>query len=277
MQDGQIDYSIYSRRELVEALAAINRDKFPGNYENLRKALESAPSTEPPHPAALLSLVPRSAYRALRRHWSDAAKAMLVPSLAIIATSWIQPGVTLAYIVAFAAQLICWVVIAVRLHRLILVSPAASATATRHEYGWYLTWSLSMLGLIAMWVAAPLIPQKPGVLVLWFLVGLPAIFYLSARLSLVLPDRALGQSTSLPSIWSWSTGKGWTLVLLVFAPAEAIYALVVFATKSLPTPWDLFLQMPLLILVGAFQIASLSCAYQLLSLQSDAKEAGHGA
>jgi uncharacterized RDD family membrane protein YckC len=39
MNDGQIDYSSFTRRELVEALDGINREKYPRNYENLRKAL----------------------------------------------------------------------------------------------------------------------------------------------------------------------------------------------------------------------------------------------
>jgi hypothetical protein len=202
---------------------------------------------------------------------------MLVPSLVILATSWIQPRLTVAYVVTFAVQLICWAVLAVRLHRLILLSPAASATATRREYGWYLAWTLGILGLVAVWIAVPLLLKKPGVLVLWLLVGLPALLYFNARLSLVLPDRALGQSTSLSSVWSWSKGRGWTLVFFVFAPAAAINAVVGFATKLLPTPWGLFLQMLLLILVTAFQIASLSCAYQLLALQSEGKETEHGA
>jgi hypothetical protein len=47
MNDGNIDYSAFSRRELREALAAINREKFPRNYENLRKALETA-TDDPP-------------------------------------------------------------------------------------------------------------------------------------------------------------------------------------------------------------------------------------
>lgn len=287
MQDGQIDYSSYSRPELVEALAAINRDKFPRNYENLRKALETAPiesaqvqgapPAEPTQPPDPLSLVPRSAYMALRRHSSDAANAMLVPSLVILATSWMQPAVTVAYVVTSSVQLICWAVLAVRLHRLILLSPAASETATLREYGWYLAWTLSMLGLIAVWVAAPLLLKEPGVFVLWLLVGLPAMVYFSARLSLILPDRALGQTTPLRLVWSWSTDKGWTLVFFVVAPAGAINALVGFATKLLPTPWGLFLQMLLLILVTAFQIASLSCAYQLLALQGDGRETEHGA
>jgi hypothetical protein len=40
-KDGQIDYSRYSYRELLEALDNINSRKYPGNYANLQTALEN--------------------------------------------------------------------------------------------------------------------------------------------------------------------------------------------------------------------------------------------
>ena len=38
--DGNIDYSRYTRLELEEALSGINKDRYPKNYANLRSAYE---------------------------------------------------------------------------------------------------------------------------------------------------------------------------------------------------------------------------------------------
>jgi hypothetical protein len=40
MSDGDIDYSTFTVRELEEALAGINRQKYPKNYANLRSAFD---------------------------------------------------------------------------------------------------------------------------------------------------------------------------------------------------------------------------------------------
>jgi uncharacterized RDD family membrane protein YckC len=57
MEDGQIDFSQYSRRELEEAMSSIDERRFPRNYANLLQAFEHAttadeasgsPSTLPP-------------------------------------------------------------------------------------------------------------------------------------------------------------------------------------------------------------------------------------
>jgi hypothetical protein len=50
MQDGDIDYSRYSLLELEEALAGINRHRYPGNYANLRSAYERLTSRLPEIP-----------------------------------------------------------------------------------------------------------------------------------------------------------------------------------------------------------------------------------
>ena len=55
MHDGDIDYSRYTLLELEEALAGINRDRYPRNFANLRSAYErltsralAIPDTQPP-------------------------------------------------------------------------------------------------------------------------------------------------------------------------------------------------------------------------------------
>jgi len=50
-EDGRIDYSKYSREELLEALETINSQRYPINFENLRAALElMGPAPEPKVP-----------------------------------------------------------------------------------------------------------------------------------------------------------------------------------------------------------------------------------
>lgn len=50
MRDGDIDYSKYTLRELEEALAGINRDRYPKNYDNLRAAHARMIASLPPAP-----------------------------------------------------------------------------------------------------------------------------------------------------------------------------------------------------------------------------------
>ena len=47
MRDGDIDYSKYTLIELEEALAGINRNRFPNNYANLRCAYRQLTKTLP--------------------------------------------------------------------------------------------------------------------------------------------------------------------------------------------------------------------------------------
>ena len=49
MSDGDIDYSRFTFRELEEALAGINRQRYPKNYANLRAAYEQRVSTSAAH------------------------------------------------------------------------------------------------------------------------------------------------------------------------------------------------------------------------------------
>jgi hypothetical protein len=57
--DGDIDYSRYSRADLEEAITRIDRSKFPINYQNLHRELDTRPpeparETRPPSAALLI-------------------------------------------------------------------------------------------------------------------------------------------------------------------------------------------------------------------------------
>jgi hypothetical protein len=50
--DGTIDYSTFSRAQLVEALSRINRSRYPRNFETLKRELDSrGPEASPVIPA----------------------------------------------------------------------------------------------------------------------------------------------------------------------------------------------------------------------------------
>jgi hypothetical protein len=53
MNDGDIDYSRYTLREMEEALAGINRSQYPRNHANLLAAYQSLTSTLPPSSATM--------------------------------------------------------------------------------------------------------------------------------------------------------------------------------------------------------------------------------
>jgi hypothetical protein len=52
MRDWDIDYAVYTVRELEEALAGIDRRRYPKNDANLRAAYERLTSRTPPPPPA---------------------------------------------------------------------------------------------------------------------------------------------------------------------------------------------------------------------------------
>ena len=71
--DGEIDYSKYTLRELQEALAGINRRHYPKNYSNLRSRYEHLTGTavDLPSPHADTSDPVQSERTAWDRFWSS--------------------------------------------------------------------------------------------------------------------------------------------------------------------------------------------------------------
>jgi len=76
MHDGDIDYARYTLRELEEALAGINRHRYPRNYANLCVAYERVTSRPAPAPrdasasvaGTLVDEPPPTRYDAYGRH-----------------------------------------------------------------------------------------------------------------------------------------------------------------------------------------------------------------
>lgn len=71
MQDGDIDYSRYTIDELEEALAGINRDMYPRNYQNLRAAHERLSASRAPVPHAAVTTAANDRASGKRSVWED--------------------------------------------------------------------------------------------------------------------------------------------------------------------------------------------------------------
>ncbi|MEH6672083.1 hypothetical protein [Halopseudomonas sp.] len=152
-----------------------------------------------------------------------------------------------------------YVVLAVRVHRYLLMEPdqaSADSIGLYFIFGVFLVLGLLMLVLVSL-VLKPLAE-------LGALISLPVMIgcmYAVARLSLVLPDRAMGRSSSLVSVWSWSHRNGWKLFAVLFLPlllCQIALGLLTFWMEPLPSNIaNNLLNIPITI----FGVALLSQAY----------------
>jgi len=159
-------------------------------------------------------------------------------------------------------------VLAVRVHRYLLMEPdqaSADSIGLYFIFGVFLVLGLLMLVLVRL-VLKPLAE-------LGALISLPVMIgcmYAVARLSLVLPDRAMGRSSSLVSVWSWSHRNGWKLFAVLFLPlllCQIALGLLTFWMEPLPSNIaNNLLNIPITI----FGVALLSQAY--LELAGSAAE-----
>ena len=97
------------------------------------------------------------------------------------------------------------------------------------------------------------------------LLAIVSMCYFGARLSLALPDSALGHSSSLATVWGWSAGNGWKLAAVLFLPPLLINILVIVATLGAPKDLRELLMAIASIPVLIFDVALLSCAYRGLT------------
>ena len=203
----------------------------------------------------------RHAYAALQADRRRVLRLAAAPSVLIIVSDllpYTNPHLSHpAEILAFTA----YVILAVRIHRHILLSDAGNentVNAMLHfKFGIWVV-------LLALFATALVLPAmllgtiSPFVLPL----ALVPLIYFVARASLVLPDRALGGSTPFDEVWSWSIGNGWKLGAVLFVPPLLINLVIVLATISMPTELrqliSAFASIPVLI----FEVALLSCAYR---------------
>ncbi len=135
-EDGTIDFSRYSREELLQALDHIDGARFPINLGNARKELESRPVVPPP--------------RVMTKHERAAAAVEMDISWALIL------GYTaLSLVLSFGFELATQLAISSEgLQGLWSLLPAFCLNlvfAKRHPRGYYINASLVVISAIAFW------------------------------------------------------------------------------------------------------------------------------
>lgn len=214
-------------------------------------------------------------------------RAVVVPVLVLVGLYVVMysRASTPISMMANIASLIVYALIAVNCHRLILVGPGTiPGSWGLHVSGYVLRYILWMIGLaiILSLTALPfLFIFIPFVLVasesssgqaswLPMLMGLVVgvtISYFSARLSPILPARAVGDSTGLSRIWDLSNGRSikvWitlTVPMIAFSGISALGYMLIGERPSLVEHMVVeFLYSPFIII----QVAILSCTYRAL-------------
>ncbi len=175
-----------------------------------------------------------------------------------------------ASIMIGALGLSAYTVIAVRVHRYLLMEPGEAVTS---KIGLYVTFGgLLVLGLLVL-VLIGLITSQLAVLgaFISFPVAIGCM-YVIARISLIFPDRAVGRSASFSTVWSWSQRNGWKLFAVLFLPLLVCQIPLVLLTFWMePVPSNIannILSVPITI----FGVALLSQTY----LELGCKDVGRG-
>lgn len=266
VEDGRIDYSTYSRAELLSALRAVDKAAFPRNHANLLAALgpldPGEDGLEPPRPTWLRLLAEGLAE--LARSPRSFARLLGLPGLLMLLFAALAPPTNGEWpVLAITPWVALFLVVAFRVHRCIL-TPGAAAPGLRSCLR-YLAWGLVLVGMGGAWVAAVMSSlQAPAALLPLFLL-LPAVVYVGTRVSLILPDRAVGGTASLREVWAWSAGRGWWLVALLGVPGlagDAVAALVGLLIG--PARLAASVSGVLVVVAGIYEVAVLTCAYRAL-------------
>lgn len=213
----------------------------------------------------------RQAYAALREDRWRVLRIAAAPAVVIvIAGSVPDINALLSQATGFLA-LLAYIVLAVRVHRHILLVDAENghpATAMLHvRFGFWVI----VPGLIASVLMLPTVlfgATSAHLFLLLLLLALVPALYFVARVSLVLPDRALGYSAPLGEVWKWSAGNGWKLVAVLFLPPFLINAVISLATFGAPEELAELLSVIATIPILIFEVALLSCAYRGLKRQA---------
>lgn len=173
----------------------------------------------------------------------------------------------------FLIAIFACIALVVNVQRYMLLRPGCTKISRMRSYavfgGLLVAGVLSLLLVMLICKLLPPIPPLIGVLA-----GI-AFIYVASRLSLVLPDQAVGRTTPLQTLWSWSKGNGWKLTWVLVVPL----VLMAFGGASiwrlaswLNGPLAGFVGQVICILIVIFGAAVLSCAYEdLRSLSQSAK------
>lgn len=221
----------------------------------------------------------KSAGQELARNRIKLARALAVPAATILLLTAVSVDDTAITIAQVLIEFVAYLLMAVMIHRYIL------HPSSEHRYGdcWISVglYALSSIGigLIAGVVAIPFVlvhlfalkAQWPQV---EFLAYIPAMYVL-ARLSLLLPHFAIGQSADMRQAWNWSRGNGWKLTITLVGIPYALNHAAILITEPLPLPAFEIAYTTLWIPITILEIALLSVAYRDLHGRTPASVPRH--
>ena len=173
----------------------------------------------------------REAALAIAKEWKTLLKAIAVPALLLAAVNVVDQAFLAILGGSRLAFLLVWLLlpggfftmIAISCHRLVILGVDSLPNAWGLFWSWretrFFGWIFG-IGLSAGLVTFLDIPLYGSVSQLAVLVVSPPImWYVLARLSLVLPATAIGQRPTLKGSWQLSRSNGWRLALVTFLPS----------------------------------------------------------
>lgn len=200
------------------------------------------------------------AIKALRENREDIVRTATVPAIAISALH-VMPAKNTFFGWMFAGMSFpIYIVLAVGVHRVILLSESSENESSIHNYARFVIWSIAVVSLFLV-IFLPFAAFGGYWFYLIIVLVVPAL-YVSARASLILPNRAVGELVPFEKTWKWSEGNGWQLLGALFVPPFVLDILI-----SLFTSWmnevarDLSVAV-LSIPVVVIEVAVLSVAYR---------------
>lgn len=206
----------------------------------------------------------QQAWQALQQDGRRLLASIAPPVLVIFVMQVIPAPNAVLGAAAIAVAVAAYAVLAVRVHRHVLL-PQGGEPAVHTLYGMYAVWAIYitlMAGLV--FVPVVMISSRIPAGGIWLLPGLAAGLYLLSRLSLLLPDRAVGGSAAVDRVWAWSRGNGWKLTATLCIPPFLLNfplaSVVSLMQKEIGAAVEAAVSIP----IAIFQVALMSCTYRSL-------------
>lgn len=240
---------------------------------------------------------------AIFKIWDDLAKelsqksgilllAILIPTIAISIIEHLNLVVDFPWflrLIGFAFYLVAISLVAVSCHRIILLGPDSMVTK------WGVYWDNDLLNYIGALIFVAVCTAIIAVVLMFPMMAFVMMFsaagglfeplnflmlalvwvciaYVMARISILLPARAVGDTTSFAKLFDLSKGNGWRLTIATMLPVFVIGALISSLTSWIfenPGTASLIPTVLLSLIYSMITICLLSCAYRaLLQLHS---------
>lgn len=216
-------------------------------------------------------------------------QALLFPALAIITLDLFASFYTTSGFIVLVYKLFnaaFYALFAVSCHRIILLGKnhipnkwGIYFSSTVGSYIWYLILIAIIEVIVTLFIGLIFIPLSgfvpfEGVYIdtaLFIIFTLP-LFYVAARISLILPSTAIDKDQEFSDIWKLSEGNGWKLtVALALPPTLAL--IIAWPIGALGNLVDNFISsfftMMIFCILGAVEVSALSCSYRALACQPD--------